>query len=76
LKQLKLNGNGIVNLPVSLLRMRSLEVLELNKNRLVQFFDNCYDPNAVVLESLTFLSLNGNQLSQIPLFCKRMPRLR
>ena len=64
LKTLRLNNNGITQLPVSMLfGLRALEVLELNKNKFTHFFDNCFDPNQIVFEVLNYLSLNGNQLT-------------
>jgi Leucine-rich repeat (LRR) protein len=59
LKTLRFNGNGISNLPYSLLHLRNLDTLELNKNKLIDFLPGV-DLSLVVFESLTYLSLNGN----------------
>jgi Leucine-rich repeat (LRR) protein len=59
LKSLKLNSNLLQSLPLTILGLASLDCLELNKNKLAALFEQV-DPSLVVLEGLTFLSLNGN----------------
>ena len=39
LKTLRFQGNGLVNLPSGLLRMRNLQSLELNANNIANFFE-------------------------------------
>lgn len=67
LKTLRFNGNGISELPVSLLSLRKLDSLELNKNKFSQFYsESQIDMAGTILEGLTYLSLNGNQLTMVP----------
>ena len=43
--------------------MTKLDTLELNKNKLASFFDNALDMRSLYLVGVTYLSLNGNQLT-------------
>lgn len=69
-------------LPMAILNLRNLASLELNQNKLPQFFET--DPKTrsaltmadVHLDTLSYLSLNGNQLTCVPSICKFMPMLR
>lgn len=73
LQTLRWNGNGLVDLPPGLLELAELDTLELNKNKLTNF----YTPQTPhKLDALTYLSLNGNQLTDVPGFFKTLPSLR
>lgn len=39
LKNLRICGNGLISLPTALLSLKNLVSLELNQNKLSQFFD-------------------------------------
>ena len=58
-----------------MLSLNNLDSLELNKNKFSQFFP-VVDLSLVVMEGLTYLSLNSNQFTTVPPICKRMPRLK
>ena len=57
LRSLCWSGNGLTNLPSGLLELEELTSLELNKNKLTGFY-RAETPHK--LDSLTYLSLNGN----------------
>ena len=82
LKKLRVCGNGLVNLPTAILNLRHLGSLELNQNKLAQFFeidDKTRKPiqqSQVHLDNLSYLSLNGNQITCVPSVCKYMRQLR
>jgi len=82
LKTLRFQSNGLRDLPSSMLRMRSLQSLELNANNISNFFDSDpktgapISPSDVQLTSLSYLSLNRNLLSQVPAICKHLPELK
>jgi len=82
LKKLRLVGNNMAQLPASILGMSSLVSLELEKNKLDHFYERDYKTGAplryqtdVKLPELSYLSLNGNNLTSIPAVCKHMPKL-
>jgi len=63
--------------------MRSLVTLELEKNKLDHFFERDYKTkqpidyeSEVQLPYLSYLSLNGNAIKEIPSICKFIPSLR
>lgn len=82
LKTLRFQGNGLRDLPSSLLRMRNLQALELNANNIANFFETDSKTGApigrgdVQLDMLSYLSLNRNQIPKIPSICKYMPALK
>lgn len=56
--------------------MSTLESIELEKNKLTSFFDDEeFDQLTVRLDSLTYINLNGNQLSEIPKLLQFVPNL-
>jgi Leucine-rich repeat (LRR) protein len=82
-KTLRLIGNNITELPRSLLQMRSLVTLELEKNKLDHFFERDYKTkqpidyeSEVQLPYLSYLSLNGNLIKEIPSICKYISSLK
>ena len=62
-------------MPESLLSIRSLDTLELNKNKLLTFYP-IVNLSLTFLDNLTYLSLNGNGLTSVPPICRRMPKLK
>lgn len=76
LRKLRLVNCGLTSIPKSILQMTSLESLELEKNKLTGFFDDEeHNQLTVRLESLTYINLNGNQLSEIPKLLQYVPNL-
>jgi Leucine-rich repeat (LRR) protein len=76
LRKLRLVNCGLTSLPKSILQMTTLESLEVEKNKLTGFFDDEeHNQLTVKLESLTYLNLNGNQLSEIPKLLMFVPNL-
>ena len=79
LKKLRVCGTSLSTLPMAILNLRMLGSLELNQNKLQQFFETDpktgqpLNPADIHLENLSYLSLNGNQLTNIPSICKYMP---
>ena len=55
--------------------MSSLVSVELANNQIAHFFDKDIQRGDVNLPLLSFLSLNGNALTQIPSILKYMPKL-
>lgn len=77
LQNLRLHQCGIDKLPVSLLKMEFLQNLELEKNNFKVFFDDDdISPENIQLNSLVYLNMNGNQLTQIPKVTKYIPSLK
>ena len=82
LKKLRVCGTSLTTLPMAILNLRMLGSLELNQNKLQQFFETDpktlqpLNPADIHLENLSYLSLNGNQLTSVPSICKFMPQLR
>jgi Leucine-rich repeat (LRR) protein len=73
LRTLRWSGNGVTQLPSGLLELEDLDTLELNKNKLTGF----YRPETPHrFNSLTYLSLNGNKISEVPGICKTLPKLQ
>lgn len=76
LRKLRLVNCGLTSLPRSILQMTALESLEVEKNKLTSFFDDEeHNQLTVKLESLTYINLNGNQLSEIPKLLMFVPNL-
>lgn len=77
LKQLRLVGCSLTQLPMSLLQLKDLNSLEVDKNNLQSFYDEqAPAKHQVNLENLSYLSLNGNQIGAIPSILKFMPKLK
>lgn len=76
LKKLRLVNCGLTSVPIGILQMSELQSLELEKNKLTSFFEDQdlhhYNTN---LQSLTYINLNGNQLSEIPKVLQYVPNL-
>jgi len=61
LKQLRLVGCSLTQLPLSFLSLKELNSLEVDRNQLSSFYDEYpLVKSQVQLESLSYLSLNGN----------------
>lgn len=61
LRQLRLAGCGLTQLPLSFLQLKELNSLEVDRNHLTSFYDEYPLAKAQVqLESLSYLGLNGN----------------
>ena len=73
IRTLRLNNNGIVDLPLGILNLQELDTLELNKNKLSSFYSGVQEHNLI---NLTFLSLNGNQLTSVPKVIRGFSKLR
>ncbi|CDW80826.1 leucine-rich repeat-containing protein 40-like [Stylonychia lemnae] len=76
LKQLRVQNNKLKQLPLSLLQIQSLQSIEFANNQLPRFYDDSVKRQDINLPSLTFLSLNGNNLTQIPPILKYLPKLQ
>lgn len=76
LKQLRLHGCGLTALPKSLLGLKDLNSLELDRNQLSSFYDPSTPRHQVQLQSLSYLSLNGNQCTEVSPLLKYLPALR
>jgi Leucine-rich repeat (LRR) protein len=82
LKTLRVCGNGLLTLPSSILNLKNLVSLELNQNKLTEFLERDSRTGAPItakdvhLQNLSFLSLNSNNLSEIPSICKYIPTLK
>ena len=56
--------------------MQNLQSLELANNQLTTFYDDCdLSKDQINMASLTYLSLNGNNLTRIPPVLKYLPKL-
>lgn len=75
LKQIRFQKCNLKSLPMSLLQLRQLNTLDLANNQLTSFFHNV-DPSRICLTDLTYLSLNGNFLTQVPDCLKHIPSLQ
>lgn len=76
LRKLRLVNCGLTSIPRSILQMTTLESIELEKNKLTSFFDDEeFNQLTVRLDSLTYINLNGNQLSEIPKLLQFVPNL-
>jgi Leucine-rich repeat (LRR) protein len=76
LRKLRLVNCGLTSIPKSILQMTTLESIELEKNKLTGFFDDEeFNQLTVKLDSLTYINLNGNQLSEIPKLLQFVPNL-
>jgi Leucine-rich repeat (LRR) protein len=68
---------GLSKLPLGVLQFTELQSLELEKNNFKTLFsENEIKPEDVNMKSLTYLNVNGNQLTEIPFFIKFVPSLR
>ena len=77
LKQLRLSGCSLISLPLSLLKLKDLNSLEVNNNQLKSFFDEFpLTKDDIQLASLSYLSLNSNKLEAVPKCLKYIPSLR
>ena len=60
---------GLSKLPLGVLQFTELQSLELEKNNFKTLFnENEIKPEDVNMKSLTYLNVNGNQLTEIPFF--------
>jgi Leucine-rich repeat (LRR) protein len=76
LRKLRLVNCGLTSVPKSILKMSSLESLELEKNKLAGFFDDEeHNQLSVKLDNLTYINFNGNQLSEVPKLLQFVPNL-
>ena len=73
LKSLILSDNNLETLPHSLLSLRSLEQLEIKRNKLTSFFSK---ETSHSLHSLFLLDLTDNRLTLIPPILLLLPKLR
>ena len=56
--------------------MQNLQSLELANNQLTTFYDDSdLSKDQINMASLTYLSLNGNNLTRIPPVLKYLPKL-
>lgn len=77
LKQLRLINCSLKKLPLSLLNLRDLNTLEVDKNYLRSFYDeDNLTKSQVNMVKLSYLGLNGNQIEAIPHILKFLPSLR
>lgn len=77
LKTLRLINCQLNEVPNGLLQLKYLNSIELDKNNLKSFFPQYKGFETLPLgESLSYLSLNGNQLKSVPTVCKAFPKLR
>lgn len=77
LKNLRVQNSFLKRLPMSLLQMQSLQSIELANNQLTSFYTECGNMRReqVNMPNLTYLSLNGNSLTQIPTVLRYLPKL-
>jgi len=77
LRSLRLSECKLSSLPASLLTLTELQSIDLSKNNFTTFFENDgISPVDVQWLSLTYLNLNGNQLTKVPPLCRFMPNLK
>eukprot|EP00347_Sterkiella_histriomuscorum_P009848 403339641 len=76
LKQLRVQNNKLKNLPLNLLKMQSLQSIQFANNQLIRFYDDSISRQEVNLPNLTFLSLNANNITQVPPILKYLPKLQ
>ena len=76
LKQIRLQNCKLKTLPMSMLSLASLQSLDFNNNSLTSFYDGQVTRQDIELPNLSYLSLNGNQLTQIPSILKYLPKLQ
>lgn len=78
LKSLRLSQCGLSKLPVGMLSsMTELQTLELAKNSFKTFFDDeNIKRSSIKLQSLTYINLNSNQLTEIPPILQHFTNLK
>lgn len=82
LKQIRLSNNKLEYLPVNLLKMPNLQSIEFTHNNLNTFYDinpktgRVFSKEDIQLPNLTYISLNTNNLTEIPYILKFMPKLQ
>jgi len=83
LTDLRLEQCGITELPCQILEtLTELKSLDLAKNNIKVFFDDPHTKDLIVdrsqinLPSLSYLNLNGNQLTKIPKIVRYLPNLK
>lgn len=77
LQTLRMLSCNLTSLPTCILQFKDLQSLELEKNNLKTLWpESEIRPCDVNLKSLTYLNVNGNQLTEIPFFTKFVPTLK
>lgn len=77
LKTIRVQNSYLKKLPLTLLQMPSLVNMEFANNQLTSFYDELdVRRDQIDLPLLTYISLNGNQLTRIPTVLKNLPNLQ